>query len=99
MSSRTRVVAICVLGAEQPVPRSSVCRKLYCLNPVLLLYCTKMYKSGTLHTDPTNRIAVQVRRGNHTVHERHHTVVMGWNKQLMPVLQQVGCANIGQASH
>lgn len=34
-------------------------------------------------------VRLQVRRGNHPVHETRHTVVMNWNKQLVPVLQQV----------
>lgn len=38
------------------------------------------------------RYCVQVRRGNYRVQEHHHTVVMNWNKQLLPVLQQVGGA-------
>jgi len=36
------------------------------------------------------RYCVQVRRGNYRVQEHHHTVIMYWNKQLLPVLQQVG---------
>lgn len=32
---------------------------------------------------------VQVRRGNHRVVERRHTVMLNWNKQTLPVLQQV----------
>lgn len=38
---------------------------------------------------PAGVVPLQVRHGNHSVHERNHTVVMNWNKQLLPVLQQV----------
>lgn len=34
-------------------------------------------------------LCLQVRRGNHPVHEQRHTVIFNWNKQLLPVLQQV----------
>ena len=43
-------------------------------------------------------VNMQVRHGNHPVHERKHTVVMNWNKQLLPVLQQVRQAVIRPAS-
>jgi hypothetical protein len=32
----------------------------------------------------------QVRSGSYTVVEQRHTVLLGWNKQMAPVLRQVG---------
>lgn len=43
-------------------------------------------------TDDISSAVLRVRTGNYPLVEDRHTVVLGWNKQLMPVLRQISYA-------
>ena len=41
----------------------------------------------------SNEVAGAIERvssGNHAIHEREHTVVLGWTQQTLPLIKQVG---------
>ncbi len=56
--------------------------------------------SGALTGIITNGIAARLdamRKGRSFVVERNHTVILGWSSQIVPVLEELVRANVGQA--
>lgn len=43
-------------------------------------------------TDDISSAVQHVRSGNYAIHERQHTLILGWNRQLTPVLRQIALA-------